>query len=275
MNQNKSFWPSISILIGVVIAILALLRGPLAVALLAASFAVWGIWVVVTIHKQHPNRPRRIRPRSTMPEPEDAPETPHIKFEVPEVEAGPLEKLLLLHVNQRITESLRAVYPNAKWSWCERDPELLASQGGMGRIKIFGAADYDRADITLDQNGNLRCDLIRVVPLPKGIPQDIPASFPDPCEPEPETTIDPQAWYEMQGRKVLESVIADLNSRGHNTLILHEDGSIHISEGEQDVSQTEHLTDFPPRKSWPGLLQVFERNGVAAQSSDTGILLTW
>lgn len=273
MNRNKSFWKSISILIGVVIAILALLRGPLAVVLLTASFAVWGIWVAVTICKRHSNRLHRISFRSSVPEPEAPSETPHIKFEIPEVEASPLEKLLLLHVNQRITESLRAVYPNVKWSWCDPDPELLASQGGMGRIKIFGAADYDRADITLDQNGNLRCDLVRVVPLPKNVPPDAPAPLPEPHEPE--AAIDPQAWYEMQGRKVLESVIADLNSRGHNTLTLHEDGSIHISEGEQDVLQAEQLTGFPPRKSWPGLLQVFERNGVAAQSSDTGILLTW
>ena len=48
MKKNTPLWGSISILIGVVIAILALTRGTLCTVLLTAVFAVWGLWVILT-----------------------------------------------------------------------------------------------------------------------------------------------------------------------------------------------------------------------------------
>ena len=49
MKQNISLASSTSILIGAVIAILALLRGPVQTVLLLLTFALWGLWVVVTL----------------------------------------------------------------------------------------------------------------------------------------------------------------------------------------------------------------------------------
>ena len=46
MKHDKPLWGSISILIGVVILILALVRGTLQTALLIGVFSIWGIWTV-------------------------------------------------------------------------------------------------------------------------------------------------------------------------------------------------------------------------------------
>ena len=48
MKRTSPLWGSISILIGVVIAILALLRGVWATVLLLVAFAVWGLWLILT-----------------------------------------------------------------------------------------------------------------------------------------------------------------------------------------------------------------------------------
>lgn len=48
MKRTSPLWGSISILIGVVIAILALLRGIWATVLLLVAFAVWGLWLILT-----------------------------------------------------------------------------------------------------------------------------------------------------------------------------------------------------------------------------------
>ena len=49
MKQKISLASSISILIGVVIAILALLHGPVQTVLLLVTFALWGLWVLLAL----------------------------------------------------------------------------------------------------------------------------------------------------------------------------------------------------------------------------------
>ena len=49
MKRTSPLWGSISILIGVVIAILSLLRGNWATAALIAAFTVWGLWLIFTV----------------------------------------------------------------------------------------------------------------------------------------------------------------------------------------------------------------------------------
>ena len=47
MKRSSPLWGSVSVLIGVVIAILALVRGAWLVPLLLLTFAAWGLWVVM------------------------------------------------------------------------------------------------------------------------------------------------------------------------------------------------------------------------------------
>ena len=86
--------------------------------------------------------------------------------------------------------------------------------------------------------------------------------------------VDPRIWYETQGRSVLETLISDLNSRGHSKLTLREDGDICIEQGEDAVSQ-EHLNNFPQKVYWPRLAEVLESNGLAAEVTAQGIQVSW
>ena len=86
--------------------------------------------------------------------------------------------------------------------------------------------------------------------------------------------VDPQIWYEIQGRHVLETLITDLNSRGHSSLTLHENGDICVVENTDEIPK-EHLSSFPEKVYWPRLVQVLESNGLAAEVTTQGIRVSW
>ena len=48
-HSNSPLWGSVSILIGAVVAILALVRGNWLLPLLIAAFVVWGLWLVLRV----------------------------------------------------------------------------------------------------------------------------------------------------------------------------------------------------------------------------------
>ena len=121
----------------------------------------------------------------------------------------------------------------------------------------------------MDQNASITCNMLKMVPLSEaggGEPEDI--------IPPNKQPVDPQIWYEVQGRKVLEALVADLNSRGHSRLTIHEDGDICVEEDTEEVAK-EHLAGFPEKTYWSRLLQVFERNGLAAEVTAKGIQISW
>ena len=191
-------------------------------------------------------------------------------FQHTETENDTAKLLLLRHVNHRISSYLKMAWPDAKWEWCTNEPEALALTGGIGRIRIWGIPDFDYADILVDRQANITCDLIKPVPLAVK-----PAETPQQKEPAPEKkSANPQIWYELQGRKILEPLVTDLNSRGYNQLMLGEDGSAYVEEGGKKVTKG-HFDHFPKESSWPRQVQVLEGNGLAAKVTTNDILISW
>lgn len=271
MKNDKALWGSISILVGIVIAILALIRGDLQTWLLLGVFSLWGAWIVAVLllpymRQAKKRQQRKFRLKRLYAEGIYGP-APRAQERS---ESAPVEHLLLRHVNHRISSYLNAAYPDVTWSWCEKEPERLAIHGGIGRIRVYGIPDFDHADVTVDQQANINCNMVKIVPLSQiGATPDEDRKAPPNRQP-----VDPQIWYEVQGREVLESLMADLNSRGHNSLTLHEDGNICILQDSEEVAQ-KHLPGFPEKTYWPRLVKVFERNGLAAEITDAGIVVTW
>ena len=136
-----------------------------------------------------------------------------------------------------------------------REPNCARYAGRHRRIRVYGIEEYDYADVQIDRNGNLSCNLLKVVPVQPRM------DAPTPPNQQP---VDPQVWYDVEGREVLERVIADLDSRGHSSLTLKEDGSVCVHEDDdtKDIPQ-EHLTAFPPKVYWPRLGQVLESEGLS------------
>lgn len=270
MKSNNALWGSISILVGVIIAILALVRGAWQTGLLLGVFALWGIWVVAfLLYPYMRQAKRRMKRQAQIKARQPEAIAPPI-YQIPEGNQEPVEQLLLRHVNHRISTYLRSAYPDVTWEWAEKQPEKLVIHGGVGRIRVYGVADFDHADVTVDQQARISCDMVKIVPLSM-IGADAGEENTPPPNKQP---VDPQIWYEVSGRTVLESVMADLNSRGHSSLTLHDDGSICIMQGQDEVSE-EHLSNFPEKVYWPRLIQVFERNGLAAEVTAKGIQVSW
>lgn len=261
MKRSSPLWGSVSVLIGVVIAILALVRGAWLVPLLLLVFTAWGLWVVmfqlqpawdsIRGYRKKEHDARRQREASL--------------YSTAQANSDAMQ-LLLRHVNHRISAYLKSVYPSARWEWTTGNPTALIMQGGTGRIRVYGIEEYDYADVQIDRNGNLSCNLLKVVPVQPRM------DAPTPPNQQP---VDPQVWYDIEGREVLERVIADLDSRGHSSLTLKEDGSVCVHEDNtQDVPQ-EHLTAFPPKVYWPRLGQVLESEGLTASVQDHEIAVSW
>lgn len=255
MKQKISLASSISILTGVVIAILALLRGPVQTVLMLLTFVLWGLWVLLALLRPswQSNRDYRLREERAA-------------REQSALSGKNLSGLLLCHVNYRVSDYLKRVYPNARWEWMMPNPVLFIAQGGTGRICVFGVPDYEYADVTLGKNGSLDCSLVKIVPV-EDRGQGAPSGRP---------SLDPQAWYELEGRDVLDGVIADLRSRGHSSLTLNEDGSISFQPEAGDRKTTKYaFGSFPEPVYWSRVADVLAQEGLTANVQADHIAVSW
>jgi len=261
-HGNSALWGSVSVLTGAVLAVLSLVRGKWEIPLLLAAFALWGLWVVLRLLRPswRLNRVFREQARQTN------------RRQAALTSAGianpQMAQMLLRHINYRVSAALKSAYPDAHWEWTMDDPALFAAQGGTGRIRVYGIPDYDYADVTLDQSGNLSCTLVKLEPIAG-------AGAPEAAAPNGQP-LSPQAWYELRARDVLEQVVADLNSKGHSRLYLKENGELCIRpvEGGEFLSQGA-LKDFPPKTYWPKLVEVLTNAGLTAAQLDNCIQLSW
>ena len=270
MKSEKSLWSSVSILIGAVIAVLAFVRGDATIWLLLGIFALWGIWVVgfllmPMIQKAKKTQKRKAQIKAKYREGYGASQqnTPS------QAEGDNATQLLMRHVNLRITGYIRSIYQKATWEWCEKNPENLILNGGIGRIRVHGIEEYDHADIKVDKLGEISCSMLKTVPL------DI-LNGSDTAEdtlPPNKQPVNTQIWFELQGRTILENAIADLNSRGYSTLTIREDGDVLIHQ-DDDLAH-DHLSGFPAKVYWPQLVKVFQGEGMAAEIIPNGIQVTW
>ena len=269
MKQKNPMWTSTSILVAAVLAIIAFVRGNWQIPLLIGAFAIWGLRVFLILGlpalRIWRNRWRRKRQELEQEKSRKAAEA-----EWNAAERDPeAAQALLRHVNHRISDQLKALYPEARWEWKTKTPTLLAIQGGIGRIRVYGVPDYEYADVELEQSGTLSCSLVKGLAMPS-TDQDPPSQAPN------QEDADPQVWYERQGRKTLETLIADLDSRGHHCLFLKEDGSICVRpmEGDEETVQ-DTLKGFPEKRLWDRLVKVLEDAGLAAVAREDCITVAW
>ena len=250
MKSKKTIWGSIGLLIGVVIAILALVRGTWQLPLLIGTFAVWGLWVLWT----------QVLPfQRAMQVQRQKEQAEHFN--------RAMAQTLLRHVNYRVSDCLKAGYPDVRWEWMMRDPALFVAQGGTGRIRVYGVQDYEFADVTVDQDGKLSCSLVSLSPVQKAEEKPVPPN---------QQQVDPKIWYDANARQTLAHLVADLDSRGHSSLLLKEDGSICISpKGDGEEVSQGTLADFPPKDCWDKLAEILEQEGLAAAVQDSCIAVTW
>lgn len=73
--------------------------------------------------------------------------------------------IVVIHVNQRITAALRTAGSNITWEWATKDPLAIVKDGGRCLIRIHGLDGFESAEVVMDKQAHLRCELINTVPL--------------------------------------------------------------------------------------------------------------
>lgn len=267
MKKKKTLWNGVSVLIIALLVITAFVRGNAQFVLTVLAFATWSVWAIVKFLKPYvetkleAQEARRIRDYYEAEEARIANVT----------ETGDTGIVLLRHVNHRITSHLRTAYPDATWEWCVENPETLVAKGGTGRIKVYGVADFSHADVTVNTNAEISCEMLKIVPMGEARSED---SLEEETEPVPQNPINPQVWYEQKGRVVLENIISDLNSRGHSSLSITETGEVVINQDEKVIKQAT-LEAMPDKVYWHRLSKVFQSEGLAAEIDGDSMVLSW
>ncbi len=266
-KAKQGLWPDVSVLIVAVLVISAFFRGGWQLGLLIAAFSIWAVQAVFRhllpfLRRKQAQREELLIQRSCEQMERKRQETVNIDI------SDPTTVVMMRHVNLRISAYLQSIYPNATWQWYCSHPEQIVTQGGTGRIRLHGVEDYNFAEITMSDNGDIACQLVKMVPLTA---DQSKASSAEPMPGE----IAPHVWYEKKGRMILSNLVADLKSRGHNSLTLHEDGSISIQHDNKEVVRKVTFDSVPSRIHWPQLVRVLAREGLASSITDSGLVLSW
>ena len=269
VKQKNPMWASTSILVAAVLAVVAFVRGNWQIPLLVGAFAIWGlrVFMILGLPALRIRRDRREQKQQEL-EAEKARKTAEAERNAAENDPEAAQALLR-HVNHRVSDQLKSLYPEARWERKTKSPTLLAIHGGIGRIRVYGVPEYEYADVELEQSGTLSCSLVKQLATPSLERKSQPEA-PD------QGDVDPHAWYERQGRKTLEALIADLDSRGHHCLFLKEDGSIYVRPMEADEETVQGvLQDFPQKRCWVTLVKILEQAGLAATAREDCIAVAW
>ena len=260
MKSDNAIWNGTSIFVGIIVAIAAFVRGALLLPLLLVACSIWELYVLHHLRSSLPAVPKKKAkaPRRT-------------KFVVPDIEDEPLSDILLLHVNQRVTAALRTADSNITWEWATKAPHAIVKEGGRCLIRVHGLDGFESAEVVLDKQAHLRCELINTVPLRPNPTADTPENPRIPAETPPLPA--PRIWCETEGRATLEGIVADLSSRGHHSMTVQEDGHIQLTDGSTSVLPELH--GFPPVGCWEKVKQVFAGDGLAAEETSGKLVLSW
>lgn len=269
MEMKKTIWNFISVFL-ITVLIIAVLRGR--AWLYIAAFIVWAAWVMTEflIPCMRIKKIRKEKAHCNQNE-DNAKQTEQMDPLISN-NSDSLEELLLKHVNFRISSFFKSLYPDASWEWCDEHPEHIAAGSGTGRIRIYGIPDYNYAEVTCNQQAGIHCNLLKIVPLTEMCVQTESSTHAEQISAQ--NPVDPQIWYEHQGRKVLNSLITDLKSRGYDCLTIKENGDVVIYQEEREMKQAE-FESIPERNCWQRLVKVFQREGIATKITENSMVLSW
>ena len=253
MNRKRIWGKSLTSLAGALLAVTAFIRDPWLEWAYAGVITVFVLWMLVT-RLILPRLQARAKPVNT-------------KWQ----EAiSTTELALLRHVNHRVSAFIHSVYPDAAWEWCCATPERIAAEGGTGRIRLFDVPDFNFAEVTFDTQAQISCEMMLITPLAEACEREADKMSAAPL-PKP---VDPAVWYDIQGRGILETLVADLNSSGHSSLAIKETGEICVMQADKEIVKG-RFKNMPERSCWPGIVKILEKAGLAATASDDGIQVSW
>ncbi len=267
MKKQKTLWNGVSKLIVAILAIMAFIPKSIQVWFYLIAFTVFGVWSTVKYLIPYIKEGRHQRLLARFKKRDEA-EGQRMFSGAPAV-----YNVLLKHANYRITGYIKSAYPDATWNWCEERPELIVAKGGKGKIRVYGVKEYNYGEVTFDQNGNMKCALLKVVELGESENSNNSGSTDGRSRPN-QNFVDPQIWYDQQGREVLERLISELNTYGHRRLTIRENGDVSVLQADREITKRQ-FASVPEKMYWNRLAKIFERAGMASEVHDDGIVVTW
>ncbi|BFK89671.1 hypothetical protein NSB24_27165 [Blautia coccoides] len=173
-----------------------------------------------------------------------------------------METFLLCQISHRITGKLKSAYPEATWDW-EQTPSVHDFvEGTLLRIVTKGTNNFNHAELYVDQYGQLHMQMMMIETLGKQTMADT------------ENSIDPQSWYDLIGKPLLDKVIQDVYPKGYQKLYISSQGELYITKGDQkDVKDI--FEYFPPKPYWTILASILNEDELNATATDFGLEINW
>lgn len=267
---------TLSSLVSGVLVILALFRGTLGQLLLVAYLCLWAIirlidWMRQPLAKHSPDRPSLWD--SLFGSDASAEDSESL---------DDAYALLLQHVEARITDLLRSVYPQAEWHWCEEDPETIIREGGTAWIRTKHTGSFRDACLSFEEPGDLHLEFIQTAPLrdlvtEAGTQTVMPASTAVRIEPaavQPKEE-DVQLWYSLVGQKALTEIITELNIRQCSQITIGPHGEVTFTTPGGEPQQGKTLEQMPGPAHWEELKQLLEQQDLKVSIQGEQMSLAW
>lgn len=176
--------------------------------------------------------------------------------------------LFMLHINRRITDYLKGSFPDATWQWCNESPEKRILKNEVQRIKLYNCGEHTHAEVCFDRCANISCQLIKITPMETAKPQADTKSVPEPKE------TDMRVWFEKSGKSAIRKIVEDIQSRGHSSMTITETGDCLVIHGTNAIKYST-IDGMPKKEMWTGLVEILEREGIAANIGAHGLDLAW
>jgi len=179
---------------------------------------------------------------------------------------------LFRQVNCRITEQLKATYPDVSWLWVNRPDANEMAKGGTWRIRLANAEPFNFAEVEMTDMAQININLMQILSLKDAT--ELSNEDEDIRQEEMLEKPDAEQWYSEFGQATLGQIIDDLNSQGHKRMLVQEDGSICVRQnGTSHMIQ--RIQDFPPRLSWDKFSAILEKDDIKTNITADGLQMSW
>ena len=158
------------------------------------------------------------------------------------------------------------------WLWVKRPASEELCSGGVWRIRLSNADPFNFGEVTLTKSGKLTITLLQALPLKEA--EKTPLESNELEEDEVTERMDVGGWYRAEGDDLISGMIDELNTQGHRSLTVRENGEVYItSSGSDEV--VGQIKNFPPRLVWDEFCQMLKDDDITATAKPEGLAMSW
>ena len=139
---------------------------------------------------------------------------------------------------------------------------------------MSNADPFNFGEVAIDQSGKLTITMLQACLL-KTVTAASKDDDSDLEEHELLDRVDVKEWYEGEGERVITAMIDNLNTQGHRTLLIRENGEVYVELDAGNNQKVECIQNFPPRMVWEEICQTLKEDESTASIKPDGLALAW